>query len=174
MLKYHLNLVPVCYQNHSIFAPNSIPKTHLKSTLVLDAVLVSKIHENEAKREPKMLDRNCANRPWTLLSLPSLLSDGHVPSKIPQNALSRPPRVLPEHLKATKTASETACNKSIQKVLERIPETDLICTMSHAISIQHFDISSEYIRNIYVHNSQLTVKSLHLAIPGSQFIVCCP
>ena len=64
--------------------------------------------------------------------------------------------------------------KSIQTVLERIPETDLICTMSHAISIQHFGISSEYIRNIYFHNSQLTVKSLHLAIPGSQFIVCCP
>ena len=117
MLKYHLNLVPVCYQNHSIFAPNSIPKTHLKSTWFLDAVLVSKIHENEAKREPKILGRNCANRAWTLLSLPSLLSDGHVPSKIPQNALSRPPRVLPEHLKATKTASETACIKASKQFL---------------------------------------------------------
>ena len=79
MLKYHLNLVPVCYQNHSIFAPNSIPKTPLKSTLFLDAVLVSKIYENEAKREPKMLGRNCANRPWEHFGhiKPDSWSQGH-------------------------------------------------------------------------------------------------
>ena len=64
MLKYHLNLVRVSYQNPSISAPNSIPKTHVKLTSFLDAVLVSKIHENDAKREPKMLYRNCANRLW--------------------------------------------------------------------------------------------------------------
>ena len=80
MLKYHLNLVRVCYQNPSIFAPNSIPKTHVKPTSFLDAVLVSKIYENEAKREPKMLDRNCANRPWEHFDhiKPDSWSQGHL------------------------------------------------------------------------------------------------
>ena len=55
MLKYHLNLVRVCYQNPSIFAPNSIPKTHVKPTSFLDAVLVSKSMRMKPKGNSKYL-----------------------------------------------------------------------------------------------------------------------
>ena len=40
-----------------------MPKLHLKETSSFDADSVSKVFQNEVKKAPKMLGRNCANRP---------------------------------------------------------------------------------------------------------------
>ena len=62
--KYDLPSVRIWYQNLSFLHQNSIPKVHLKETSSIEAVLVSKVFQNDAKKEPKMLDRNWKNRPW--------------------------------------------------------------------------------------------------------------
>ena len=68
MLKYHLNLVRIWYQNPSIFHPNSRQKTPRKPASFFVTILVSKIIQNLMKTPSKMLDRNCASPPWATLA----------------------------------------------------------------------------------------------------------
>ena len=64
MAKYHLHLIRNRYQIPPNFHKKSIPKTHLKQTSSLNAVLISKILKNVSQKDPKMLDRNWGNRAW--------------------------------------------------------------------------------------------------------------
>ena len=56
--KYDLPSVRIWYRNLLIFDQISIPKVHLKQTSSFDAVLVSKVFQNDLKKDPKMLGRN--------------------------------------------------------------------------------------------------------------------
>ena len=56
--KYDLPSVQIWYQILSFLDQNSMPKVHLKQTSSIEAVLVSKVFQNDAKKGPKMLDRN--------------------------------------------------------------------------------------------------------------------
>ena len=53
--KYNLLSVRIWYQNLSFLEQNSIPKVHLKQTSSIEAVLVSKVFQNDAKKGPKCL-----------------------------------------------------------------------------------------------------------------------
>ena len=58
MVKSHLHLVRIWYQNQSTNHLISGAETHLKQTSSLDAVCVSKVFQNEIQNDSKMLDRN--------------------------------------------------------------------------------------------------------------------
>ena len=55
---YDLPSVQIWYQILSFLDQISIPKVHLKQTSSIEAVLVSKVFQNDAKKAPKMLGRN--------------------------------------------------------------------------------------------------------------------
>ena len=80
MLKYHLNLVRIWYQNPSIFHPNSIQKTPRKPASFFVTLFVSKIFQNLMKTSSKMLCRNCATPPWGHFGQiePGYWSQGHL------------------------------------------------------------------------------------------------
>ena len=80
MLKYHLNLVRIWYQNPSIFHPNSIQKTPRKPASFFVTFFVSKIFQNLMKTPSKMLGRNCATPPWGHFGQikPGSWSQGHL------------------------------------------------------------------------------------------------
>ena len=80
MLKYHLNLVRIWYQNPSIFHTNSIQKTPGKPASFFVTIFVSKIFQNLMKTRSKMLCRNCATPPWGHFGQikPGSWSQGHL------------------------------------------------------------------------------------------------
>ena len=71
MLKHHLNLVRIQYQNCSFLSLKLNEKGTTKTNLIFACTLPSNILQNSMKKRSKMLDRNCANWPWGRLLLPT-------------------------------------------------------------------------------------------------------